>query len=116
MEQWEKAIEVYEEQLELEYTKAFTFYKNWIVLQSSKKNMEALRAFFEIFKEDPQFYLSMMEQSDLYLEMGSMKEAYIFAKEAVALNENNLEFQKKLAFLYIDSGRFEESLSCLKNW
>ncbi len=56
----------------------------------------------------------MMEQSDLYLEMGSMKEALHFAKEAVALNENNLEFQKKLAFLYIDSGRFEESLSCLK--
>ena len=37
-----------------------------------------------------------------------------FAKEAVALNENNLDFQKKLAFLYIDSGKFEESLSCLK--
>ncbi len=65
-------------------------------------------------REDPQFYLSMMEQSDLYLEMGSMKEALHFAKEAVALNENNLEFQKKLAFLYIDSGRFEESLTCLK--
>jgi tetratricopeptide (TPR) repeat protein len=41
-------------------------------------------------------------------------EALHFAKEAVALNENNLDFQKKLAFLYIDSGRFEESLTCLK--
>ena len=30
------------------------------------------------------------------------------------LNENNLDFQKKLAFLYIDSGKFEESLPCLK--
>jgi hypothetical protein len=56
----------------------------------------------------------MMEQSDIYLEMGSNREALHFAKEAVALNENNLDFQKKLAFLYI-SGRFEESL-VLKNW
>jgi len=114
MEQWEKAIEVYQEQLELEYTKAFTFYKIGLCYKAAKKNMEALRAFQKSLREDPQFYLSMMEQSDLYLEMGSMKEALHFAKEAVALNENNLEFQKKLAFLYIDSGRFEESLSCLK--
>jgi tetratricopeptide (TPR) repeat protein len=73
-----------------------------------------LRAFQKSLKEDPQFYLSMMEQSDIYLEMGSNREALHFAKEAVALNENNLDFQKKLAFLYIDSGRFEESLTCLK--
>ena len=97
MEQWEKAIEVYEEQLELEYTKAFTFTKLDCATKQPK-NMEALRAFQKSLREDPQFYLSMMEQSDLYLEMGSMKEALHFAKEAVALNENNLEFQKKLAF------------------
>ena len=46
--------------------------------------------------------------------MGNSKEALHFAKEAVAFNENNLDFQKKLAFLYIDSGKFEESLTCLK--
>ena len=74
----------------------------------------ALGAFQRSLREDPQFYMSMMEQSDVYLEMGNSKEALHFAKEAVALNENNLDFQKKLAFLYIDSGKFEESLSCLK--
>ena len=114
LEQWQKAIEVYEEQLDLEYTKAFTYYKIGLCYKADKKNIEALRAFQKSLKEDPQFYLSMMEQSDLYLELGSKTEALYFAKEAVALNENNLDFQKKLAFLYIDSGKFEESLSCLK--
>lgn len=114
LEQWEKAIEVYEEQLDLEYTKAFTYYKIGLCYKADKKNLEALRAFQKSLKEDPQFYLSMMEQSDIYLELGSRAEALHFAKEAVVLNENNLDFQKKLAFLYIDSGKFEESLTCLK--
>lgn len=114
MEQWQKAIEVYQEQLELEFTKAFTYYKIGLCYRADKKNIEALQAFQKSLREDPQFYLSMMEQSDIYLEMGSVREALHFAKEAVSHNENNLEFQKKLAFLYIDSGKFEESLSCLK--
>lgn len=114
MEQWQKAIEVYQEQLELEYTKAFTYYKIGLCYRADKKNIEALQAFQKSLREDPQFYLSMMEQSDIYLEMGNVREALHFAKEAVSHNENNLEFQKKLAFLYIDSGKFEESLSCLK--
>ena len=37
-----------------------------------------------------------------------------FANEAISLNDNNLDYQKRLAFLYIDSGKFEESLACLK--
>lgn len=112
--QWKKAIEVYEEQLELEYTKAFTYYKIGLCYRAEKKNIEALQAFQKSLREDPQFYLSMMEKSDIYLEMKSMKEALHFAQEAVALNGNNMEFQKKLAYLYIECGRFEESLECLK--
>ena len=74
----------------------------------------ALNAFQKSLRDDPQFYLSMMEQSYIYEDMGSMKEALHFAKEAASQNGNNLEYQKRLAFLYIDSGRFEESLTCLK--
>ena len=114
MHDWNKAIEVYEEMLELEYTKAFTFYKIGLCHKENKKLIPALNSFQKSLREDPQFYLSMMEQSYIYEEMGGMKEALHFAKEAVALNENNLDYQKRLAFLYIDSGRFEESLSCLK--
>jgi tetratricopeptide (TPR) repeat protein len=37
LEQWQKAIEVYEEQLELEYTKAFTFYRIGLCYKADKK-------------------------------------------------------------------------------
>ncbi len=114
MGNWQKAISVYEEMLELEYTKSFTYYKIGLCYKESKQPVLALNAFQKSLRDDPQFYLSMMEQSYIYEEMGGMKEALYFAKEAVSLNENNLDYQKRLAFLYIDSGKFEESLICLK--
>lgn len=114
MGEWLKAIEVYEEMLALEYTKSFTFYKIGLCYKENKQFVQALNAFQKSLRDDPQFYLSMMEQSFVYEELGGMKEALHFAKEAVSLNESNLDYQKRLAFLYIDSGKFEESLGCLK--
>lgn len=111
---WDKAISVYEEMLELEYTKAFTYYRIGLCHKENKNLTLALMAFQKSLAEDPQFYLSMMEQSYLYEEMGRMIEALHFAKEATSLNENNLDFQKRLAFLYIDGEHFVESLSCLE--
>jgi len=114
MKEWKKAIDVYEEMLELEYTKAFTFYRIGLCFKEMKQPINALNSFQKSLREDPQFYLAMMEQSFIYEEMGGKKEALHFAKEATALNENNLDYQKRLAFLFIDSGSFEESLECLK--
>jgi len=114
MEAWEEAIKVYEEMLALEYTKSFTYYKIGLCYKENKQLVLALNAFQKSLRDDPQFYLSMMEQSYLYEEMGSMREALHFAKEAVSLNDSSLDYQKRLAFLYIDSGKFEESLECLK--
>ena len=114
MKEYKKAIAVYEEMLELEYTKAFTFYKIGLCYKEMKQSINALNFFQKSLREDPQFYLSMMEQSYVYEEMGGMKEALYFAKEATSFNENNLDYQKRLAFLYIDSGNFEESLKSLK--
>ena len=114
MGEWQKAISVYEEMLDLEYTKSFTYYKIGLCYKENKQPVLALNSFQKSLRDDPQFYLSMMEQSYIYEDMGGMKEALYFAKEAVSLNENNLDYQKRLAFLYIDSGRFEESLECLK--
>ena len=111
---WTKAIAVYEEMLELEYTKSFTYYKIGLCFKENKQMVLALNAFQKSLRDDPQFYLSMMEQSYVYEEMGGMKEALHFAIEAVSLNDNNLDYQKRLAFLYIDAGKFEESLVCLK--
>ncbi|MFP3592119.1 tetratricopeptide repeat protein [Chryseobacterium sp. SIMBA_038] len=112
--QYKKSIEIYEEMLELEYTKAFTFYKIGLCYKALKQPVMALNSFQRSLREDPQFYLSMMEQSYLYEEMGGMSEALHFATEATHLNENSLDYQKRLAFLLIDSGKFEESLVCLK--
>lgn len=114
MGDWDKAIAVYEEMLDLEYTKAFTFYKIGLCYKEAKKLVPALTSFQKSLREDPQFYLAMMEQSNIYEEMGNPKEALYFAQEAVALNVGNLEYQKRLAFLYITCGEYEESLSCLK--
>lgn len=112
--QYQKAIDVYEEMLELEYTKAFTYYKIGLCYKALKQPIIALNSFQKALREDPQFYLAMMEQSYLYEEMGSMTESLHFAKEATLLNDSNLDYHKRLAFLYIDSGKFEESLACLK--
>lgn len=112
--EWEKAIFVYEELLEIEYSKAFTYYRIGLCYKAMKKWEEAMGAFQQSLREDHQFYMAMMEQSDVYYEMGKKEEAIHFAKEAVHLNENNLEYQKKLAFLYIESNFFDKSLSCLK--
>ncbi len=114
LEEWNKAIEVYSEMLDLEYTKSFTYYKIGLCYKENKQPVLALNAFQKSLRDDPQFYLSMMEQSYIYEEMGAMKEALHFAKEAVSMNDNNLDYQKRLAYLFIDSGRFEESLGCLK--
>lgn len=114
LNQWKKAIEVYEELLELEYTKVFTYYKIGLCYKAMKENISALNSFQQSLREDPQFYMSMMEQSDIYYDMGKPQEALYFAQEAVSLNESSIEYQKKLAFLYVDMSRFEESLTCLR--
>ncbi len=114
LKQFDKAIEVYEEMLELEYTKAFTFYKIGLCYKELKQPLLALNSFQRSLREDPQFYLAMMEQSHLYEEMGSLEEALYFGREATHLNESNLDYQKRLAFLYVSVGKIEESLTCLK--
>ncbi len=114
MKEWQKAIDVYLEVLELEYTKAYTFYKIGLCYKELKQNVAALSCFQKSLKEDPQFYQSMMEQSYIYEDLGGKSEALHFAKEATAHNDSNLEYHKRLAFLHIDSGNFEESLISLK--
>ena len=111
---YKQAIVVYEEMLELEFTKAFTFYKIGLAYKALKQWVPSLISFQKSLIEDPQFYLSMMEQSNIYEEMGGMKEALYFAKEALNLNEDQVDYQKRVAFLLIDAGKFEESLVCLK--
>lgn len=114
MKEYRKAIGIYEEMLELEYTKAFTFHKIGLCYNALKEPMTALGFFQKALREDPQYYMAMMEQSYIYEEMGSMEEALHFAKEAALLNDSSLDYQKRLAFLYVNARKLEESLVCLK--
>lgn len=114
MKSWQKAIEVYEEMLELEYTKAFTYYRIGLCHKENHELSSALAAFQKSLVEDPQFYLSMMEQSHIYEEMGRMAEALHFAREATLLNDSNIDYHKRLIFLYIDSEHFSESIYSLE--
>ena len=114
MEQWDKAIEVYTEALEHEFTKSYTYYKIGLCYRELGQPAAALGAFQRSLIEDPQFYQSMMEQSHVYEELGSWEEALHFAKEAVSHNEADQEFQKRLAYLYVCTGRYEESCQTLR--
>ncbi|MDR2207185.1 MAG: tetratricopeptide repeat protein [Flavobacteriaceae bacterium] len=114
MSRWEEAIEIYEEMLELEYTKTYTYYKMGMCYRELRQPMFALNYFQKALREDPQFYLAMMEQSYIYEAIGKKEEALYFAEEATILNENDVDYLKRLAFLYIDSEHYEESLICLE--
>lgn len=114
MDNWEKAIETYEESQEYEYTKSYSFYKIGLAYVQMNQREKAIETFQKSLYEDPQFHLSMISISQVYEELGDSKQAIVFANEALKLNENNLELQKKLAFLYIDSGQLDNSLGCLK--
>lgn len=111
---YKEAITVYEELLAMEFTKAFTHYKIGLAYKQLKQWVPALISFQKSLIEDPQFYLSMMEQSYAYEELGGMAEALHFAKEALHLNEDQVEYQKRVAFLLIEAGKIEESIACFK--
>lgn len=114
IKEYKKAIEVYEEVLEMEFTKAYTYHRIGMCYKWLGEFMKAISFFQKALVEDPQYYPSMMEQSYVYEQLKLMKEALYFAKEAVSFNESNLEYQKRLAFLYINAGDFENSVNCLR--
>ncbi|MDX8575447.1 tetratricopeptide repeat protein [Elizabethkingia sp. HX WYD] len=114
LQEWEKAIETYTDSQEYEFTKSYSFYKIGQCYQKMGQLIPALNALQKSLHEDPQFHPSMIAISDIYEELGNLNEAAHFALEASRLNENNLDIQKKLAFLYISLGKLEEALICLK--
>lgn len=114
LKDYEKAIEIYEEVLEIEFTKAYTYHRIGLCYRALNKPIIALKYFQKSLIEDPQYYPAMMEQSFVYEALHAMEEALHFAKEATMLNEGNLEYQKRLAYLYIERSRFDEGAICLK--
>lgn len=114
MGNWAQAIEVYNDMLPLEYTKAFTLYKIGLCYKNLNLSEKALTFFQESLKEDPQFYLSMNEQSLIYENRGQITEALYFAEMSSAHNVFNLDQQRRLAFLNLRAGNILESSECIK--
>lgn len=108
------AIEVYKESLDVEYTKAYTYHRIGLCYKELSMPAMAISFFQKALVEDPQYYPSMMEQSYMYERLKLMDKALYFAQEATSFNENNPDYQKRLAFLYIHAGDFRNSVYCLK--
>lgn len=114
LKEWKLAINVYQELLELEFTKSMTFYRIGKCYLRLGKSNSAKTFFQNALIEDPQFFLPMMELSYIYEQKGELPEALHFAREATNLCGENINYQKRLAFLYIENNQYEESLVCLK--
>lgn len=114
MKEWNKAVEVYKEMLDLEYTKAYTYYKIGLCYKESGQLDLALKAFDDSVKEDFQFYLSMVEQSFIYEEMGDLEKGIHYIKSAIEFNNNDLDYHKRLAYLYILNEQYNQLIEVLK--
>ena len=112
--EWEKAIETYKDSQEHEFTKSYSWYKIGQCYQKLNQLIPALNSLQKALHEDPQFHPAMITISDIYEELGNLNEATHFALEASKLNDNSIDIQKKLAFLYVSLGKLEEALICLK--
>lgn len=114
LKDYSAAIAVYEELLALEFTKSITFYRIGKCYLYLKNSEQAKKAFQQSLIEDPQFSLPMMELSFIYEEKGELAESLHFAKEATSFCEDNISYQKRLAFLYIENAQYENGLASLK--
>lgn len=114
LKQWKKAIEVYRESQDFEYTKSYSFFKIGQCFLKLRQPAAALTSLQKALYEDPQFYPAMIAISKVYEKLGNVGEAIHFAKEASRFNEDDMDLQKRLAFLYVTSGDLNSALVCLK--
>jgi len=114
LEDWEKAIEIYKDLQEYEFTKSYSFYRIGLCYRNLEQPILALKALHKSIYEDPQFHTSMIAISEIYEEMGNIYEATKFASEASRFNENDVDIQQRLAFLYVSLGKLDLAIICLE--
>jgi len=114
LENWEEAIKTYEELQEYEFTKSYSFYRIGLCYRNLEQPILALKTLHKSLYEDPQFHASMVSISEIYEELGNVQEAARFALEASKFNENDVELQQRLAFLYVSMGELEIAINCLE--
>lgn len=111
---WKKAIEVYKDSQEYEFTKSYSNYKIGQCYSRLQQTDLAKESYQESIHEDPQFYPSLIALAEIYEAKEQVDEALNFYKEASIYCEHNLSLQKKMAYLFISKGKIHQALICLK--
>lgn len=107
--QYNQAIETYQEAIEFDDTSAFSHLKIarcYVQMDLPKK---ALNSFHLALHEDPQLDITWSEASEVYEKLDSLDEAIHYLKRAVELDSSNVNYLKRLAYLSIQAGCYEEA-------
>lgn len=110
LDKWEEAIDTYKELLQVDNSQSYTLYKIGMCYKKLKQPNTAIYYIQEALKEAPQFYIGMLQLSNLYEEIGQMDKALQFAEEGAYYDCYNVDFHKRLAYLYINDNKFSEVL------
>ncbi len=110
LEYWEEALLVYQEALPFEDNKSLLMVNMAHCFQRLGNLQSALKMLLQAAKEDPQQDMIWFEISRVYEELGCFEEALHYAKKAVAMDEENVDFIKKQAYLHIKAQLFEEAM------
>ncbi|MGI9527554.1 MAG: tetratricopeptide repeat protein [Weeksellaceae bacterium] len=109
LEQYDKAIETYEEAIECDDTAAYSHLKIARCYIKQGQSSKALNALHLSIHEDPQLDKAWSEASEIYEKLASYDEAIHYLKRAVDLDSSNVNYLKRLAFLSIQAGYYEEA-------
>lgn len=107
--EYEKAIENYQTAIEFDDTPAYSYLKIARCYLKLEQPQKALNSYHQAINEDPQMDIIWSETADVYEKLGGIEEAIHYLKRAVDLDANNTEYLKKLTFLSIQMGYYEEA-------
>lgn len=109
MQRYTEAIKIYEEASEFDDTAAYIYLKIGLTYLKINENFKALKAFHTAIHEDPQLDKAWYEIAMLYDQMGNYTEALHYINRATELDDKNVLYYKKKAYLSIHLGFLEEA-------
>lgn len=109
LEDFEAAIQVYEETLALDDSAAYTYMKIGQCYMQLGKPFKALKSFHQSIHEDPQLDQAWVATSDLYDQIGNYEEALYYLNRGIDLDAFNVEYWKRKAYLHIQMVKIEEA-------
>lgn len=109
LDDYEAAIEVYQETLPLDDSAGFTYLKIGRCYEKLNMPFKALKAYHQALHEDPQLPQAWVAASDLYETLGNFEEALFYLNRSIQLDIHNPEIWKRRAYLHIQLSKLEES-------